>query len=86
MIKIKLKFCGIFGDYFNSEIGIESSDVYNLASLREYIRSNLIVTDIEFLNDVLDKSTFTDGSVILSNDYILENNVVIYILPPFSGG
>lgn len=86
MIKIKLKFCGVFKDFFNSEIDMELSDVLNLIGFKSYISNTLVLSDIDFLNDVLNKSSFSDGSIILSDDYVLKYGDIIYLLPPFSGG
>jgi len=86
MITIKLKFFGVFKDYLNSEIDINLDDLSDLSSLKKFISDNLIITDINFLNDVLIRSVFSDGAVILSDNYILKQNDIIYLLPPFSGG
>lgn len=86
MITIKLKFCGVFKDFFNSEIDMEFSDIFNIVSFKSYLSKTLVLSEFDFLNDVLDKSSFSDGSVILSDDYILKCGDIIYLLPPFSGG
>lgn len=86
MIIIKLKFCGVFRDYFGSEIDIELRDALNLVLFKDYISNTLVLSDIDFLNDVLNKSSFADGNMMLSDDYVLKCGDTIYLLPPFSGG
>ena len=86
MLNIKLKFYGIFNDYLNNEIDITFNENINLHSFKNYISKNILIKDLFFLNTILDKSVFSNGIEILSLDYMLKNNDIIYLLPPFSGG
>jgi len=86
MLNIKLKFYGIFNDYLNNEIDITFNENINLHSFKNYISKNILIKDLFFLNTILDKSVFSNGIEILSHDYMLKDNDIIYLLPPFSGG
>jgi len=86
MININLKFYGVFNDYLGTNINLIFEENIKLNMLKEYISKNILINDLYFLNETLDKSIFSNDTDILELDYTVKQNDVIYLLPPFSGG
>ncbi|HIH2762477.1 MAG TPA: MoaD/ThiS family protein [Candidatus Azoamicus sp. MARI] len=86
MIKIKLKFFGIYNEIFGPEMDILIKDDSSLIELKTHLLNSLFETKINYLIKTFDKSLFSNDERILTNDYVIKNNEIIYLLPPFSGG
>ncbi len=85
-MKIKIIFFGIFRDYLGFDIDLNISDKSNISDLQKKILKQVLKNDLSFLKNILMKSIFSDDKNVLSKDYILKENDIIYLLPPFSGG
>ena len=87
MIKVKVKYFGIFSEYFKD---ISYVNLDNKAKLLD-LRNHLIVLASKYNIDkniilLLNNAVFSNENEILFDDYILNDNDVIYFLPPVSGG
>jgi molybdopterin converting factor small subunit len=86
MITVNIKLFGIFQDYFSNEIFLEIPEGTSIFSLRNELIfrfGNSAFLNFEY---VLSKSVFSNSSNILDDSYVVLDNDVIYLLPPFSGG
>ncbi|HIH2763102.1 MAG TPA: MoaD/ThiS family protein [Candidatus Azoamicus sp.] len=86
MIKIKIKFFGVYKEIFGTEINMNIKTNSTLTELKKIILENFFDTKIAYLKKTFDKSLFSNDENILTDDYIMKDNDVIYLLPPFSGG
>lgn len=86
MIKIKIKFFGIYKELFNDEIDVCIKNNSTLNDLKNHLLDSLFNEKINYLKKTLDISLFSNDESILNDDYIIKNKEIIYLLPPFSGG
>lgn len=85
MIEIKLKSFGVFSDFIGADFVVLTLETnITLVCLRKIIAEKFKFS--ENIKNLLDSSVFSNDSDILSDDYILSNKDVIYLLPPVSGG
>lgn len=86
MISITVNMMGIFQDYFSKSFVVNIPEGTTLNSFKDFLIikfSNESSCNFSYL---ITKSVFSNNSNILLDDYVLSNNEVIYLLPPFSGG
>ncbi len=86
MITVNVKMFGIFQDYFSDNLSIDISDDLSIFLLRGELLNKFKNSSFLNFEYVLSRSVFSDGVNILSDDYVLINNDIICLLPPFSGG
>lgn len=86
MIKIKIKFFGLFKEIFGPEITLDVKENSNLKEIKAQILNDIFENKIDHLKNTFNRSLFSNETEILHDDYILKNNDLLYILPPFSGG
>ncbi len=90
MIKITIKFFGVLDEYFESDlilnINKQCEILYIKKYIKKYIEKNINNTNLKYIYKIIDKALFSDNKKILSNDFIISSDCVIYLLPPFSGG
>lgn len=85
MIKIKIKVFGVFSDYIGDDFFIlEFDSNVELTFVKEFIGKNFFFSVNQL--KLLESSVFSTENVILSDNYIINDNDIIYLLPPVSGG
>ncbi len=85
VIKIKIKAYGIFGDYIGSDFFIlEFNSNVNLIFVKQIIgkKFSFSVNDLK----LLESSVFSTENVVLPDSHIINDNDIVYLLPPVSGG
>lgn len=86
MIKIKIKFFGIYKEIFGTEINVDVKKDSTLRDLKNHLLKSFFNEKIDYLKKTFDKSLFSNDEYILTDDYIIKNAEILYLLPPFSGG
>lgn len=86
MIKITIKMFGVFQDYFSDDVCVDVLNGTSIFLLKKELVEKFRGSSFVNFEYILDKSVFSNDSNILADDYILMNNDIIYLLPPFSGG
>lgn len=86
MIKVKIKFFGIYKEIFGTELSVDMDNNSTLNDLKDHLLTCIFNTKINYLKETFYKSSFSNDESMLSEDYIIKNNDILYLLPPFSGG
>lgn len=86
MISVNINMMGIFQDYFSECLIIDIPDGTSIFFLKDILINNFSNNSLNNFNYLIKNSLFSNNSNILSDDYVLSHNEVIYLLPPFSGG
>ncbi len=88
MFLLSIKFCGILKEYVQSdEIELLGEDKMSIEELKKkiifYFRNNSHYKDIV---SVLESSVVSNDTQVLPNQYILDSEQTLAILPPVCGG
>ena len=86
MYKIKIITHGIFKEYLEEEIKLTLEKKENLLFIKNYLIKEFLKDEFKFLEKILNKSVFSSKNKILNENYVIENEDIINLLPPFSGG
>jgi len=87
MIKIKIKYFGIFSEYLKEISYLNLKDKSRLSDLRIYLIMLLEKQNIDKnILLLLNSAVFSNEDKILLDDYLLIDGDIIYLLPPVSGG
>ncbi|HFL8824144.1 MAG TPA: MoaD/ThiS family protein [Candidatus Azoamicus sp. OHIO1] len=87
MLNIRLRFFGVFSDYFKIDLSINLNNGANLNDLRNLISFEMQARNLDFnFTSLLKSSVFSNEDEILADSYLLKSEDVIYLLPPVSGG
>lgn len=86
MIIVRINMFGIFQEYFSDHVFLSVPKGATIFFLKKELVIKFSDTSFSNFSVILDRSVFSNTSIILSDDYILLDNDIIYLLPPFSGG